>query len=120
MAASDPPPRKLGKLDDPHYRSLLCFLAGLPLTLVVIWLADPLLEPVRQSKPLRLVVFPAFMGWIMLASGYGMWVALGRQAKEVQSSPSATGGVGSGCMMALNGMILLLAAIMLAVFFATE
>ena len=96
------------------------FLAGLPLTAFIVWLADPLLDPVRQSLPLRLVVFTVLIVWVLLASGYGAALSIGRQAKEMRSSPSMTGGMASGCLMTINGIIFALGCIMLVLFYVVE
>lgn len=107
-------------LQGPTFRSLVCFLAGLPLTILVMSIADPLLEPVRQSRSLRMVVFPAIMGWIILVSVLGLGITIRRQADEIPRSPALQAGPASGCMMALNGIVLALAILALILFFAVE
>ncbi len=107
-------------LHGPTFRSLVCFLAGLPLTVLVMWIADPLLEPVRQSRSLRMVVFPAIMGWIILVSAIGLGITIRRQAWEIPRSHALQASPPSGCLMALNGIVLGLAIIALILFFAVE
>jgi hypothetical protein len=104
-------------LRGPTFRSLVCFLAGLPLTILIMSIADPLLEPVRQSRSLRMVVFPAIMGWIILVSLLGLGITIRRQSEEIPRSPALKAGPASGCLMALNGIVLALAIISLILFF---
>jgi len=104
-------------LHGPTFRSLVCFLAGLPLTILIMWIADPLLEPVRQSRSLRMVVFPAIMGWIILVSALGLGITIRRQSEEIPRSPALKASPSSGCLMTLNGIVLALAIIALVMFF---
>jgi hypothetical protein len=104
----------------PGARAFLCFLAGLPLTMLTVWIADPLLEPVRQSRTLRMIVFPALMGWILLVSAVGTGLTIRLQARELPRSPALEASPASGCLMALNGIVFVLVIIALVIFFATE
>jgi len=100
----------------PTGRSLICFLAGLPLAVLFIWIADPLLEPIRQSRVLRKVVFCAIMVWIMVASGLGTGIAIKKQAGEISRSPALQAGPVSGFLMFINGIMFVLAIISMILF----
>jgi len=104
----------------PLFRSFVYFLAGLPLTMLLIAVADPLLEPVRQSKVLRLIVFSVLMVWILAMSAFRSGIAIRRQAREIPRSPALKAGPLSGLLLALNGIVFALAIIALIIFYATE
>ena len=102
------------------FRSFVYLLAGLPLAMLVVEVADPLLEPVRQSKVLKLIVFTVLMVWVLAMSALGSGLAIKRQAEEIPRSPALQAGPLSGCLTALNGIVFALAIIALIIFWVTE